>query len=74
MRKINFDNNRTYGTNNNEGGLFYQQSQSGTWVQIKGNSDTPIFKSAKQFALYVKEIHAGILEGAEVISSFGWEK
>lgn len=77
MRIIELSNGERYGTNNNEGGLFRQNSKTGEWYQIRGNSQTPNFKTANSFYIFLKIHFAdwfGQFEKMPTMEkSFNWE-
>lgn len=74
MRRIELSNGVRYGTNNSEGGVFRQNNQSGNWHQIEGNSQSPLFKTAKGFFSYLRTHYPNNpeLHGVKLQNQFGW--
>ena len=74
MREIVYNNGSTYATNNQEGGVFWKSHhlKDKAYRQLRGNSQTPTFDTAKQFNRYL--IHHSYISGLKIVATHGWPK
>lgn len=71
FQTIELNDGTEYACNRDGEGVFLRR-HDGTWAQLTGTGQTPVFQSARHFRLWLGDRYIAVGEGCRMVSHSGW--
>ena len=71
MKRIEMSDGMVYATNDSGHGAFMRRWNEGTYRQMRGIYQTPVFRSVDQFRRWLRDYC--MVVGCRIIDSYGWD-